>query len=73
MFSLYGTLIKCGIEWDDLGRSKVYFPTVVLSDLYLKGSAIVEFEKPADARKAIKEYNGIISSFLTKLKNLNRC
>ena len=44
MFSICGTLKKCGILWDDLGRSK--------------GMAVIEFEKPEAARKAIKEYHG---------------
>jgi len=44
MFSIYGTLKKCGILWDDLGRSK--------------GVALIEYEKPEAARKAIKEYHG---------------
>jgi RNA recognition motif-containing protein len=38
-------LRKCGIHWDDLGNSK--------------GTADVEYERPEDAKAAIKEFNGI--------------
>ncbi len=45
IFSGVGNLKKCAIHWDDLG--------------YSKGSADVEFENADDAKKAIKDFNGI--------------
>jgi RNA recognition motif-containing protein len=46
LFKKIGPLRKCGINWDQLGQSM--------------GTAEVEYEKPEDAEKAIKEYNGIL-------------
>jgi len=44
LFSKFGSITKNIIEFDDLGRSK--------------GIAIIEYEKPESAKKAIEEYNG---------------
>mmetsp|Transcript_14347 Transcript_14347/g.15816 ORF Transcript_14347/g.15816 Transcript_14347/m.15816 type:complete len:215 (+) Transcript_14347:72-716(+) len=46
LFEKIGTLRRCGIKWDSLGRST--------------GSAVVEFENTEDARKAVNEYNGAV-------------
>jgi hypothetical protein len=43
-------LKRCGIHWDELGNSK--------------GSADIEFYDAADARKAIKEYDGIKNNII---------
>eukprot|EP01016_Furgasonia_blochmanni_P033353 TRINITY_DN347_c0_g1_i7.p1 TRINITY_DN347_c0_g1~~TRINITY_DN347_c0_g1_i7.p1 ORF type:complete len:371 (-),score=73.76 TRINITY_DN347_c0_g1_i7:159-1271(-) len=44
LFTQFGSLKKCAINWDNLGRSQ--------------GTAIVEYEKPESAERAIAEYNG---------------
>ena len=54
LFSAIGTLKRCGIEWDQFGRSK--------------GLADVEFEKAEDAEKAIKDYNGACCTFAYRLQ-----
>lgn len=43
-FSQYGTLTRCLVNWDKLGKSK--------------GTAIVQYEEHAEAEKALKESNG---------------
>lgn len=45
LFNQYGTLTRCGVNWDQLGRSK--------------GTAIVQFEGHADAERALNESNGV--------------
>jgi len=51
-----GTLKRCSIHWDPLGFSK--------------GTADVEFEKPEDAAKAIKDFNGMIKKkFIFRSRN----
>jgi THO complex subunit 4 len=44
LFSTIGTLERCEIEWDTIGRSK--------------GTAVVEYSDAKSASKAIQEYNG---------------
>eukprot|EP00359_Climacostomum_virens_P001121 CAMPEP_0204899018 /NCGR_PEP_ID=MMETSP1397-20131031/1616_1 /ASSEMBLY_ACC=CAM_ASM_000891 /TAXON_ID=49980 /ORGANISM="Climacostomum Climacostomum virens, Strain Stock W-24" /LENGTH=140 /DNA_ID=CAMNT_0052066927 /DNA_START=405 /DNA_END=830 /DNA_ORIENTATION=- len=44
-FKQFGTLTRCGLNWDKLGKSK--------------GTAIVQFEEHDEAEKALKESNGV--------------
>jgi len=44
LFSQFGPIVKNKIDFDELGRSK--------------GTAIVQYQKPESAKKAIEEYDG---------------
>mmetsp|Transcript_25997 Transcript_25997/g.46001 ORF Transcript_25997/g.46001 Transcript_25997/m.46001 type:complete len:173 (-) Transcript_25997:1374-1892(-) len=44
-FKQFGTMTRCGVNWDQLGKSK--------------GTAIVQYEEAGNAAKALKASNGV--------------
>lgn len=56
LFSKFGSLTKNKIFFDELGRSEAINSFIPLN---IQGTAIIEYEKPESAEKAINEYHGM--------------
>jgi hypothetical protein len=68
MFSICGTLTKCGILWDDLGRSKVLLYTCFIFNTFLRVVLLYNLRKLNLQKKQLKNIMVInFNSYIIKI------